>query len=100
MRFTVLFEDDPDTAADVRAAHMPQHLAFLERHADHIMAAGPLLQSDDEMAGGLWIVEAPDRTKVRQLVEEDPFWPTGLRKSVRIHKWQQVFANGERLLKP
>ena len=29
------------------------------------------------------------------LVKADPFWPTGLRKSVRILKWNQVFADGQ-----
>jgi uncharacterized protein YciI len=29
-------------------------------------------------------------------VKKDPFWPTGLRKSVRILAWKQVFADGRR----
>jgi hypothetical protein len=32
---------------------------------------------------------------VRRLCERDPFWPTGLRKSVRILEWRQVFADGQ-----
>jgi uncharacterized protein YciI len=31
-------------------------------------------------------------------VKADPFWPTGLRHSVRILSWSQVFADGKRLL--
>jgi hypothetical protein len=31
------------------------------------------------------------------LIKEDPFWPTGLRKSVCILAWNQVFADGRRL---
>ena len=34
---------------------------------------------------------------VEALVKEDPFWPTGLRRSVRILGWSQVFADGKRL---
>ena len=97
-KFVVLFEDNPGTGAEVRKKHMPDHLAFLQRHADSIEAAGPLLAADGEMAGGLWLVEAPDRDDVQALVEEDPFWSTGLRKAVRIRKWRQVFANGTRLI--
>jgi hypothetical protein len=26
----------------------------------------------------------------------DPFWPTGLRKAVRVLAWMQVFADGKR----
>ncbi|HKY93757.1 MAG TPA: hypothetical protein VJL84_00570, partial [Kiloniellales bacterium] len=29
-------------------------------------------------------------------VKADPFWPTGLRKGVRILAWKQVFGEGKR----
>ena len=96
MTFIVLFEDDPDRAA-ARSAHMPAHLAFLERNAAAVRAAGPLADAGDGApAGGMWLVEAADRAAVQALVEADPFWPTGLRKSVRILSWNQVFADGKR----
>ena len=44
-------------------------------------------------AGGLWIVQAEGAQAVRDLVEPDPYWPTGLRKSVRIYEWEQVFPS-------
>ena len=31
-------------------------------------------------------------------IKADPFWPTGLRRSVRILSWAQVFAEGRRLI--
>jgi uncharacterized protein YciI len=43
-------------------------------------------------------VEADDFGAVDALVKEDPFWPTGLRKTVRIVRWTQVFADGRRLI--
>lgn len=93
--FAVLFTDDPDRA-EARERLMPQHLDFLEHHKDHVLAAGPLRGAGGEAAGGLWLVEAPDRAAVERLVEEDPFWPTGLRKSVSILEWRRVFADGKR----
>jgi uncharacterized protein len=30
------------------------------------------------------------------LVRSDPFWPTGLRETVRVLQWTQVFADGRR----
>ncbi len=96
MIYAVLFEDD-DRHAAMRAEHMPAHLAFLEDNARHIRAAGPLTDTQDNMAaGGLWLVETERPEDVRALVEADPFWPTGLRKSVRILQWTQVFAGGAR----
>lgn len=94
MLFAVLFEDDPGRA-DARTSHMAAHLAFLERETAAVHAAGPLLEGG-VAAGGLWLVEATDEAAVRRLVEDDPFWPTGLRRSVRILAWRQVFADGRR----
>ncbi|HJP23548.1 MAG TPA: YciI family protein [Alphaproteobacteria bacterium] len=98
MIYAVMFEDEADRI-DVRPKHMPDHLSFLERHASSIQAAGPLKDTaSGNSAGGLWMVTADSPEAVRSLVEADPFWPTGLRKSVRILEWTQVFSNGERLL--
>jgi uncharacterized protein len=94
----VLFEDDAAAGADVRSRHMPEHLAFLERHATTVLAAGPLRSLDGQNAGGLWLVEATDPSDIQTLIKDDPFWPTGLRKSVRILTWNQVFADGRRLI--
>jgi uncharacterized protein YciI len=98
MKSVVFFEDDTTAGTEVRRKHMSEHLAFLERQATKIRAAGPLRSSDSQAAGGLWLVEASDSFEVQALVREDPFWPTGLRKSVRIFAWNQVFADGQRLI--
>jgi len=98
MLYAVLFEDNAQRAADLRRRHMAAHLAFLEQNAARIHAAGPLQQTDGDAAGGLWLVEAESAAAVDTLVREDPFWPTGLRRSVRILRWSQVFAAGRRLI--
>jgi uncharacterized protein YciI len=46
----------------------------------------------------LWFVEADSEDVVDALVKADPFWPTGLRRSVRVLRWSQVFAAGRRLI--
>ena len=98
MLYVVLFEDNATLGADVRRRHMPAHLSFLEHNAARIKAAGPLRAPSGDPAGGLWIVEADSPDVVDGLVKADPFWPTGLRRSVRILGWSQVFADGRRLL--
>jgi hypothetical protein len=96
MIYAVFLEDDA-SRADARAEYMPDHLSFLERNAASIHAAGPLKDTaSDASAGGLWIVEVDSPQAVQSLIEADPFWPTGLRKSVRILEWTQVFSNGKR----
>lgn len=97
MLYVVLFEDEP-ARADMRARHMPDHLAFLENNADRVLAAGPLRDTAAGVAaGGLWLVEADNPDAVAALTRADPFWSTGLRRSIRILEWQRVFANGRRL---
>lgn len=98
MLYVVLFEDNPSLGTDVRRQHMPAHLSFLEKNAERIKAAGPLRAASGEPAGGLWVVEAESPDVVDALVKDDPFWPTGLRHSVRILSWTQVFADGRRLI--
>lgn len=96
MIYAVLFEDNA-ARAELRSRHMSDHLAFLDRNAGRIRAAGPLSDvRQDTAAGGLWLVEADALSEVEALVEADPFWPSGLRKSVRILQWRQVFAEGAR----
>ncbi|HEX8165104.1 MAG TPA: YciI family protein [Beijerinckiaceae bacterium] len=97
MIYVVLFMDD-SARADARQRFMPAHLDFLEKHRDRIQAAGPLRDADGAAAGGLWLVEAENPDEVAELYRRDPFWPTGLRKSVRVLEWSQVFADGRRLI--
>ena len=79
---------------------MAAHLSFLEARADRITAAGPLSTPSGEAAGGLWLVEADSESDVEQLVYDDPFWPTGLRKSFAILNWKKVYADGSRQINP
>ncbi|OLL29060.1 hypothetical protein BTH42_24300 [Burkholderia sp. SRS-W-2-2016] len=97
MLFAVLFEDNDNCGVDVRDLHMQAHLDFLGKHASMIKAAGPLRDNQGSGAGGLWLVEADTPEAVDRLVRTDPFWPTGLRRSVRVLIWKQVFAAGARI---
>ncbi|MEO0329730.1 MAG: YciI family protein [Pseudomonadota bacterium] len=100
MKFVILFEDNQNADPNIRKTYMPDHLTFLERHADEILSAGPLTDSSENGHGGLWIAQAETVKDVEDLVQKDPFWPTGLRKSFKILKWKQVFDCGKRLINP
>jgi hypothetical protein len=96
--FAVLLEDNPEHAADIRRRHMPAHLDFLNQNTALIRAAGPLHDvASGQPAGGLWLVAADDANTVVALTQDDPFWAAGLRRSIRILEWRQVFADGKRL---
>ena len=98
MKYIILFEDAPDADPDIRKNHMAQHLSFLEANSDKITAAGPLSDQESRGRDGLWIVEASNPEEVKKLVHNDPFWPTGLRKSYSIIAWKQVYSDGQRLI--
>jgi uncharacterized protein YciI len=90
MKYAVLFEDN-DEFAHMRPKFMADHLQFLGDNSETIEAAGPMKDGrTQDPAGGLWIVEA--------LVEADPFWPTGLRKSIQILEWTQVYVDGKKMI--
>jgi uncharacterized protein len=98
MLFAVLFEDNP-SHAESRKRLMTEHLAFLQNNAAALKAAGPLMaEGRSGFAGGLWLVEADSREQVRCLCEDDPLWATGLRKSLQVFEWRQVFADGRCLI--
>jgi uncharacterized protein len=92
MIYCVLFDDD-EGYLEMRKLHMTNHLKFLHAHAHRIRAAGPLAEAaNGHAAGGLWIVNTDSSETVWELIKADPFWPTGLRKSVRVLEWNQVFS--------
>jgi uncharacterized protein YciI len=100
MLFAILFDDEPRDAANIRRQHMPAHLDFLQVSSEFIRAAGPLRETDGTIGGGMWIVEARNLGEVERLIAEDPFWTHGLRRSVRMLIWEQVFVDGVCLLRP
>ena len=98
MKYMVLFVDN-DEFAHIRPRFMDEHLRFLDTNSNHIEIAGPLKDANGTKPyGGLWIVDADNAEQVRELVEADPFYPTGLRENIHILEWTQVFANGQRLV--
>ena len=94
MRFAVLFTDNEDFATK-RQEFMKDHLGFLKSNLESIQAAGPMFDTEGVGAGGMWLVEAASTKDVMRLVEEDPFFDTGLRKDIEIREWRLVFEQGE-----
>ena len=91
MHFVFHCTDKPDSAA-LRAATRPQHLAYLERHADAILAGGPLLGEDGTSpVGSLLILDLPDRAAAERFAAGDPYAKAGLFAAVTITPWRQVY---------
>ena len=94
MLFAVIFTDNPGHGA-VRAAHLQDHIAWLEQHRDVVPIGGSLrLAPGDVPKGGLWIAEAESADQIDALIQSDPFFIAGLRQGYEILHWSK--ANAER----
>jgi uncharacterized protein len=98
MLHTILFQDNPNADPDIRTRHMANHLDFLMQNKGIIQAAGPLKDKDGSITGGLWLVDVNSTEDAWHLIKSDPFWSTGLRDTIEVKQWVQVFAEGRKLL--
>src|SRR5262245_55183212 len=95
MRWVAIFEDK--TEADwVRKQHSTAHFEYLAANRDRIVLAGGLRPAPGEWyCGGLWIMEVGSREEASRLVEGDPYFRLGLRKSYRLNVWGKAPCYGE-----
>jgi uncharacterized protein YciI len=90
MLFIARFEDDP-AAMHVRDEQTENHYAFLAEHSDQIIVAGALREdAAGTPIGALWIINAPDRATAEAIVDDDPFWINGLRRSRSLLHWSRA----------
>jgi len=90
MHFVIYCKDKPDHM-DVRTATRPDHSAYLEQHADKIVAAGPMLTDDGNgMVGSVLLMEFGDRAAAEAWAAGDPYAKAGLFESVEITPWRKV----------
>ncbi len=90
MHFALRCLDKPDGLA-LRQQTRPDHLAYLERHAQHVLVGGPLLDGDGATPiGSLLIVDFEDRAAVDRFVADDPYTKAGLFADVDVTPWRKV----------
>lgn len=93
MPFLIIARDKPG-AAPRRAELRPDHLAHLERHARHLLAAGPMLGPDGAPVGSLIIHDAEARAELDAFLADDPYTTGGLFAEVEVRPWRRVFLDG------
>lgn len=90
MLFAVLFTDKPGHG-DLRAAKLDAHVRWVAEHQDTVRVAGSLrVEPGAVPKGGLWIVEAPSKQHVLDLMTTDPFHTCGLRAHVEVLYWSKA----------
>ncbi|MBG89395.1 MAG: hypothetical protein CMO80_21210 [Verrucomicrobiales bacterium] len=90
MLFSLYCKDGPK-GPEVRKNIRPQHVAYLETHADQLVYAGPLLDENDSPIGSLIVIEVADRAAAEAFSVGDPYAKEGAFENVEIVATRQVF---------
>jgi uncharacterized protein len=86
---------DKSGHAQVRANNRDAHLAYLDKFADKIVTAGPLLDQEGKgMIGSLLIMDLADRRTCEEFAAGDPYAKAGLFASARITPWRKTRPAG------
>ena len=89
--------DKPDSL-DVRKANRAEHLVYLDRIKDKLLACGAKLNDDGSDAGGLYVVDVDTRAEAEALIQADPFYKAGLFARIEIKRWRKAYLDGRSYL--
>ncbi len=93
MLFTIHCTDKPG-CQELRLATRSAHLAYLQRRAECLVQAGPVLDLDGKPAGSLLLVNMAGRAEAEALAAGDPYAEAGLFESTVIRGYRSVFRDG------
>lgn len=79
---------DKAGSLDVRMGAREAHLAYVGANREMVKVAGPYLDEAGQMAGSMFILEAPDKAAVEAFSAADPYRLAGLFDHVDIHVWR------------
>ena len=86
----IIYQEDRDDGADVRAANKDAHFAYLDRHQDILVLGGALLADDGvKRLGSCLILNVPGRAQAEEFSRNEPFRKAGLFKSVKITRMRR-----------
>jgi len=85
--FVLMCVDHPN-ALDRRMAAREAHLAYVREHIAMVKIAGPLLDDAGQMAGSMFVIEAPDKAAVEAFSAADPYRLAGLFERVEVRSWK------------
>jgi uncharacterized protein YciI len=87
MRWVAIF-DDNEGLESIRKEHSASHFDYLAANREKIVIAGGLRPAPGEWyCGGLWVMDVEGRSEAVRLVEGDPYYRLGLRRSYRLLVW-------------
>ncbi len=89
MLFAAICLDKPGYL-DLRLSTRAAHLEFLGAHSARVKLGGPFLDAEERPIGSLLILDCPDLTAARALLDEDPYAKAGLFASVEVKPFRRV----------
>jgi uncharacterized protein len=86
----VIYQEDREDGADIRAANREKHLAYLEQHKDILVLGGALLDDDGvKRVGSCLIINVAGRKQAEEFSRNEPFRKAGLFSRVQITRMRR-----------
>jgi uncharacterized protein len=86
----IIYQEDRDDGAEIRASNKDEHFAYLDRHRDILLLGGALLADDGvKRTGSCLIINVPSREQAEEFSRNEPFRKAGLFKSVKIARMRR-----------
>jgi uncharacterized protein YciI len=90
---------DKAGSLELRRANRAEHLVYLDRIKDRLLACGAKLNDDgSDAGGGLYVVDVDTRADAEALIQADPFFKVGLFERVEIRRWRKAYLDGRSYL--
>jgi uncharacterized protein len=86
----IIYQEDRDDGAAIRAAERERHLAYLECHRDILVLGGALIGDDGAARlGSCLIINVIGRETAEAFSRDEPFRRAGLFKTVKITRMRR-----------
>jgi uncharacterized protein len=86
----IIYQEDREDGAQIRAANRERHLAYLEANKDILVLGGALLADDGATRiGSCLIINVPGRKEAEAFSANEPFRKAGLFSSVKIARMRR-----------
>ena len=85
--FVLMCVDHPG-GLERRLSVREQHLAYVREHIAMVKVAGPILDDAGEMAGSMFVIEAPDKAAVEAFSAADPYRLADVFERVELRPWK------------
>jgi uncharacterized protein YciI len=96
--YAIITRDKPNSL-HVRNAARAEHIDYLTRHQDKLLAAGAQVDDDGQGGyGGIIIVDTEDRAEAESFIRDDPFTKAGLFSGIEVVRWRKAFFDKKRLI--